>query len=199
MNAAAPLVRQLALGPMDNFTYLIADPTGGDAAVVDPGWDVAAILSAAAEAGCRIEKILLTHAHGDHAQEAPQLARRTGAAIHLHEKERSLLPPDLPLVATAEGSTIALGSLAIRCLHTPGHTPGSQCFLLGEHLFTGDTLFVDDCGRVDLPGSSPAQMVASLHRLAELPPQTIVWPGHDYGPTPSSTIGRQRVTNPEMR
>ena len=109
------------------------------------------------------------------------------------------LPASLHIVPTTDGTKSPLGTTEIVCLHTPGHTPGSQCFLTGDAVITGDTLFVDECGRVDLPGSSPRQMVESLQKLARLDPGLTVYPGHDYGPTRTSTIAQQRVSNPYLR
>ncbi len=195
---STPVIEQLAVGPMMNFAYLLGDAEAKVCAVIDPGWEAERIRAAAERAGWQIEKILLTHGHYDHAGETlTQIARETGAPVVVHEAERGEVSEGIETITTQEGSTIPLGSFTIRCLHTPGHSPGSQCFLVGNALFTGDTLFAGNCGRVDLPGGDPKAMFASLKRLAELPPETVVYPGHDYGGA-RSTIGDERTNNPYM-
>jgi hydroxyacylglutathione hydrolase len=191
-------IEQLAVGPMMNFAYLIGDDEAKVCAIVDPGWDAEAIADAARRKGWRIEAILLTHTHFDHVGALEALAARTGAPIYAHREEIGELAGSA-VKATEEGTTISVGHIAITCMHTPGHTPGSQCFVAGGAIFTGDTLFVDGCGRVDLPGSDPAKMVASLARLAALDPAIVVYPGHDYGGAPKATVGELLRSNPYLR
>lgn len=191
-------VIQLPVGQMMNFAYLIGVKGGGVCAVVDPGWDINSIAAEAKAQGWKIEKILLTHAHFDHANGARDLSKDTGAPVYVHDEEIDEIPRDVKTVATSDGTVTDIGGLKIKCIHTPGHTRGSQCFLANGSLFTGDTLFVDGCGRVDLPGSDPKQMLESLKRLSHLDSQTTVYPGHDYGPNPASTIGEQIKTNPYL-
>lgn len=194
----AAAIVQIPVGPMANFAYLIGDDASRDCAAVDPGWDAPGILRAAEGRGWRITKILLTHNHFDHAGAAEELAGLTGAEVFIHRADAGEMSTGIALHPTEEGSVIEIGGEGILCLHTPGHTPGSQCFLVGRALITGDALFVDNCGRVDLPGSSPSDMLASLARLARLDPEIVVYPGHDYGPAPTSTIGEQQKSNPCM-
>lgn len=182
---------------MLNLAYVVGDADSGTCAVIDPGWDSKAILRAADGEGLRVEKILLTHAHFDHVGALMEIASETGAPVYVHASEAAELGGDLDARPTEDGTEIEIGSLKAKCLHTPGHTPGSQCFLVDGNIFTGDTLFVDGCGRVDLPGSNPKEMLASLRRLAGLDPAITVWPGHDYG-GPSSTIGTLVETNPYL-
>lgn len=187
---------QLPIGPMMNYAYLIGDENTSSCAAVDPSWDANAIKLAAKDAGWKIEKILLTHTHFDHANALEALASATGAKVYVHREELGEIPRGIDAHATEDGTIIEIGSVKIECLHTPGHTPGSQCFMVGKALISGDTLFVDGCGRVDLPGSDPKKMLNSLKRLAALNSDIIIYPGHDYGSSPTSTIGNQRGQNP---
>ncbi|HPM41499.1 MAG TPA: MBL fold metallo-hydrolase [bacterium] len=192
------MIKQIPIGPMENFAYLIGDEAAKVCAAIDPAWNAQEIIEAARDSGWKIEKILLTHSHFDHTNALEALANLTGAEIYAHALDAKDLPASLAVEETRDGTEIAVGGIAVRCIHTPGHTPGSQCFFAEGSVVTGDTLFVDNCGRVDLPGSSPADMMASLKRLSSLDPSTVVYPGHDYGPTPTSTIGRQLSNNPYL-
>lgn len=190
------MIQKISVGPMGNAAYLVGDSSTSLCAAIDPAWNAQEFLRAASAAGWKIAAILLTHSHFDHANAAPALATATGANVYVHRADLPDLPGDMTILTTEEGSYVRVGELDVQCLHTPGHTPGSQCFLVGDALFTGDTLFVDGCGRVDLPGSSPRDMVASLKRLASLDPAITIHPGHDYGPAPTATIGEQLKSNP---
>ncbi len=191
-------VKQIAVGPMMNFAYLTGPMKGDGVILIDPSWDAKKLIGAAEEAGRRIEAILLTHGHFDHANALEDVTKRIAVPVYVHEAEAKEIPTALDIRTTREGSAIEAAGVTITCLHTPGHTPGSQCFLIGNALFTGDTLFVDGCGRVDLEGGDPEAMVRSLVRLGELPGNTIVYPGHDYGGTKVTTIEEQRQNNPYM-
>jgi hydroxyacylglutathione hydrolase len=201
MTEPAAYFKQLALGPMANFVYLIGDPGTKEAAVIDPAWDVSAILEEARKDGMEIRHILATHGHPDHINAVQDLARRTGARVYLHEQEMPWEEEwDAPVHRTRDGERIKIGNLEVTCLHTPGHSPGSQCFLAGSWLFSGDTLFVGACGRTDLPGGDPRQLYESLRKLADtLPGQTVVCPGHDYGGAPNSTLSEQKENNPFLQ
>lgn len=200
------LIQQIAVGPMANFSYLIADATRKVAAYVDPGWEAAKVVGpngAAAKNGWAIEKILLTHTHFDHIQDLRAAWELTKAPVFVHALEIGAVAEAGGAMsgaahAIASEEIIHIGDVAVKCLHTPGHTPGMICFYAAPHLITGDMLFVDGCGRVDLPGSDPEKMFESLRRLSQLPDDTIIYPGHDYGPTPTSTIGAQKKTNPYL-
>lgn len=202
MNEQKPFsIHARELGPMENFVYLIHDHASGRAAVVDPAWDVPAILRLAEEQGARITDVLLTHSHHDHVNGVKDLLEATDAELHLLKAEAGFWGshPDLPTLHHG-GDVIRFGRTPIEVLHTPGHTPGSACYRLGEELITGDTLFVYGCGRCDLKGGDPEQMFDTLRRLAEeLPPATVVRPGHDYGVTPTSSIEEQTRGNPFMQ
>ncbi|HUY17597.1 MAG TPA: MBL fold metallo-hydrolase [Candidatus Binataceae bacterium] len=207
-------LRQAQIGPMANFVYLIGDPATRAAAVVDPAWDVDQILALAAADGYRIEHILITHYHPDHLggelfghqiQGTAELLNRIKAKVHLHKLEAAGAKQvaglsDSDIEKMDSGDTIKLGELELKFIHTPGHTPGSQCFLVEGNLVSGDTLFVNSCGRVDLPGSDPEQMYYSLnHTLRNLDDATVVYPGHAYAPAASTTIGAQKRSNLYMR
>jgi len=182
---------QIKVGYMENFSYIVGDEATRLAAVVDPGFDVERILELSERSGLKIKYIILTHEHMDHAQGGGELADKTGAKIVAHEKVA--LKKD---VAVRDGDVLNLGGLKIDVIHTPGHTPGSICLLVDKKLITGDTLFVGGCGRVDLPGGSAEELYHSLFdRLMMLEEDVAVYPGHDYGPKPYSTIGYEKKTN----
>lgn len=197
---------QIEVGQMQNFNYVVGCPATGSAALVDPAWDVARVLSLAAAAGLSVGKILVTHTHHDHVEGVAQAWRATGATIHVHaleeERLRARLEADDAAGAVVspigDDQVIDVGQLRIRTLHTPGHTPGATCYLVPGGVITGDTLFVGRCGRTDFPGSDPEAMYGSLRRLAALPDETVVYPGHNYADRPTSTIARERVENTHM-
>ena len=190
------ILRQLELGPMANFIYLVGDSETKACAVIDPGWGVNEIIRTAEKEELTISAILLTHTHFDHATGAKSLSKKTSAKLYVHHLES--LGSD-NATSIDDGDVIHVGNLDIKCLHTPGHTPGSICFVLDDMIFTGDTLFVDAIGRTDLEGSDPEAMFKSLTRLASLPDKMIVYPGHDYGSEKTSTIGEQKKRNPYMK
>jgi hydroxyacylglutathione hydrolase len=207
-------LRQAQIGPMANFVYLIGDPATRKAAVVDPAWDIDAICDLAAREGYDIDRILITHYHQDHlggdmmgfhVQGTAEMLARIAVKVYVNKQEaegarRVAGLSDSDLVKVDAGDTIKIGNVEVKFLHTPGHTPGSQCFLAAGNLVSGDTLFVGSCGRVDLPGSNPEQMYYSLnHTLKNLDDSTVVYPGHAYAPEPSTTIGEQKRRNMYMR
>ena len=194
-------VRQLKLGPMDNFVYLIGADDDPQTAIVDAAWDVDAALRVAEEDGRALTHALVSHHHFDHVNGLPGLLARHGLRVHAHGADVPQLAPELRSEVTAVrgGDAVEVGPLRIRALHTPGHTPGSTCWQVeGEQggLFSGDTVFVNACGRCDLAGGDPAQMWESLRRIAQLDPGLKLYPGHDYGDVPVSTIQRERERNP---
>ena len=193
--------QQLELGPMQNYVYLIGDPASHQAVVVDPGWEIPRVLETLARDGYRLTAAIATHHHFDHVMGLPELLQASPVPVYVHGADA----PELGgvkahLKPVTDGATVRIGAFEAKLLHTPGHTPGSQCLLVDGRLLTGDTLFIGACGRWDLPGGDPVQLHASLtQRLAALPEETVVYPGHNYAPQPSSTIGEQRRTNPFMR
>jgi hydroxyacylglutathione hydrolase len=207
-------LRQAQLGPMANFVYLIGDPETHKAAVVDPAWDIEALLDYAEREGYEIDKVLITHYHQDHlggsmmGQKIPgaaDLLDRIKVKVYVNKEEaegakRVAGLGDSDIVKVEAGDVFKVGNLEVKFIHTPGHTPGSQCFLVNGNLISGDTLFVNSCGRVDLPGSDPAAMYHSLNNvLRNLDESTVVYPGHAYAPESSTTIGEQKRHNMYMR
>jgi hydroxyacylglutathione hydrolase len=191
------IVRQLEVGFMDNFSYLVGCETSRQAMVIDPAGDAQAIVALAGSLGLTIVLIVNTHGHGDHTAGNAGLKALTGAQIVIHELDADGYPSaDRRL---SEETSLQLGDISFDVLHTPGHTPGGICLYAEGHLFTGDTLFVGDSGRTDLKGGHRPTLGASIRRLMRLPEETIVWPGHDYGPTPSSTLGWEKRHNVNAR
>ena len=206
-------LKQMELGPMQNFVYLLGDPVTRECVVVDPAWEIDTIVDTAAADGMTITGALVTHAHQDHVGGSlaswgmpgripgvEELLARVPAKVHVHKAEREFLPGlGSDLVKVDNHDTLNVGRITVRFLHTPGHTPGSQCFLVDGRVISGDTLFIGSCGRTDLPGSDPAEMYTSLtQRLAALPDDTVLLPGHNYGGD-ASTIGREKRQNRFMQ
>jgi hydroxyacylglutathione hydrolase len=194
-------LKQLELGPMANYVYVVGDANSREAAVVDPAWDIDRIVEVAEENGLTITKILITHSHFDHINGVEGLLNRTKAKVYINKAEAEFMKAVWPdLVKVDSGDTTRVGDVEITFLHTPGHTPGSQCFLVQNHLISGDTLFIGACGRCDLPGSNPEDMYYSLtQRLAKLDDRTIVFPGHNYAARPYSTIADEKRFNPYLQ
>ncbi len=201
MPETAPhVIHALELGPMENFVYLIEDRASGRAAVVDPAWDVPAVLALAAEHGVQITDILLTHSHHDHINGIGEVLQHHDAQLHLLKEEARFWGSylDIPTLHHG-GDRIALGATSIEVLHTPGHTPGSACYRIGDQLISGDTLFVFGCGRCDLRGGDPEQMYQTLNDMQQkLPAQTLILPGHNYAEKSTSTLAEQIDGNPFM-
>lgn len=181
---------QWRLGPMANFVYLFAN--GNEGFLVDPAFEVPRLLREVETRGARITHILATHGHPDHIQGIEPVKRATGARVAGHESA------DHPLdVKLHDGEVLSIAGMRVEVIHTPGHRFDSVCYLVdGTHIVTGDTLFVGECGRVDLPGSDVRAMHHTLLvKLAALPGELIVCSGHDYGPKPLSTLAEERRTN----
>jgi hydroxyacylglutathione hydrolase len=187
-----PAVLQIKVGQMANFTYIVADEENGEAAIIDPSWDLDKIFQTLKKNNWRAKYIINTHTHFDHVIGNEQVAELTAAKIVQHKN--SQLEKD---IAVSDGDTIEIGHIRLRVLYTPGHSKDSICLILDDQfILTGDTLFVGNCGRVDLPGSDAKEMYDSLfNRLAKLDENLVVYPGHNYGPTSMSTIGHEKKTN----
>jgi len=187
------IIKQMAIGYMDNFSYLIGCENTRQALVIDPGPNVDQIVSVAQKEDLIIVTIVNTHGHGDHTAGNAALKSRTGARVIIHERDGDRYP-DADVLLSSE-KTLQLGDISLDVIPTPGHTPGGICLHAQGNLFTGDTLFVGDSGRTDLAGGDRSTLGKSIRRLMELPDDTVVWPGHDYGPSPSSTIGWEKRNN----
>jgi hydroxyacylglutathione hydrolase len=185
------IVDQVRVGPLLNFSYLVSAREGGDAFVVDPSYGVEPLLQAIDRRSAKVRFVLNTHSHEDHIVGNPEVVARTGAKVVAHRNV-----PFRPDRAVDEGDAIEVAGLRAEVLFTPGHTQDSVLFLFPGHVATGDTLFVGECGRTDLPGGDPSQMFDSLlGRLVKLDDALVVLPGHDYGVSPTSTIGREKREN----
>ena len=186
-------VKQIPVGEMDVFSYLIGCEKTKKGMVIDPGGDEKIIILEAVEAGLEIKYIFNTHNHWDHTAGNARLKESTGASIVMHKLDaESYGKADIIL---DKEKNFQLGKIIFDVIHTPGHSPGGICLYAEGQLFTGDTLFVGDSGRTDLPGGDRPTLGASIRRLMEFPDDTIVWPGHDYGPMTRSTIGWEKSHN----
>ncbi len=197
-------VRQMTYGPMKNFIHLVGAAGAAEVAVVDPAWNVPALLQEVSREGKSVAAVFLTHSHEDHLNGVPELLKTHDVPVYAQWAEIDFNPRLKDFVGALKpvgaGERVKVGPLEVTFLHTPGHTPGSQCLSCAGALFTGDTLFVDHCGRCDLPGSDVGQMFDSLHRvLGTLPNETKIYPGHDYGAVPVSTLERERKSNPYLQ
>jgi hydroxyacylglutathione hydrolase len=210
---------QIAVGQMANLAYLVGSRTTREALIVDPAWSVDALLDRAEADGMKVTGALVTHYHQDHVggsifgmeiEGVDRLLARHPVPLYVNEHEaegtkKVTGASESDLARMRGGDAIELGPITVRLLHTPGHTPGSQCFLVEEaghpaRLVSGDTLFLGSCGRVDLPGSDPEAMYRSLNEtLKRLPDETLLYPGHLYSTNAWDTLGNEKRTNPFLR
>ena len=185
------IFRQVPVGTFQNFSYIIGDEETKSAALVDPAWEVDNLLAMCEGLSLKVTRVINTHSHHDHVEGNEAVAIRTGAKVVMHEKS-----PVRKDIAVKDGDVIEVGSLKVKVIYTPGHCPDHICLLVDGKLLTGDTLFVGECGRTDLAGGNPADMYASLmKKILPLDDSIEVYPGHDYGNKPSSTIGYERKNN----
>lgn len=197
-----PWIRQLQLGPAKNFIYLVGAPSGREAFVVDPAWDVPAILTALEGEERKLTGVILTHHHHDHVNGVPQILERLDVPVFAQRTELEFAPQVFAgyrgaLRPVAADEQITLAGIDVTCLATPGHTPGAHCLHCGGAVITGDTLFVNACGRCDFEGGDVKAMYRSLYEvLGRLPGETEVFAGHDYGDVKVSTLSRERAQNP---
>ena len=207
------IVEQIQIGPMQNFAYLIGDKATREVVVVDPAWDIDGLFNFIDEREYQLTGALVTHYHPDHCggsfghnvvEGVAALLERQSVPIYANEHEVAGVQKVTGVSATdlksvSSGDKLAVGDIEVEFLHTPGHTPGSQCFRVKHTLISGDTLFIDGCGRVDLPGSNSEDMFRSLQKLAELPDETILLPGHNYSARGHATMAETKKTNAYMR
>ncbi len=198
---------------MQNFAYIVGSRSSREVAVVDPAWDIAGLLDVINERRYELVAALVTHYHPDHCggsfgnnnvNGVAELLETNPVRIYTNKVEAEGLKKvtgisDNDMKKVESGDKLKIGNIEVEFLHTPGHTPGSQCFMVKQTLVSGDTLFIDGCGRVDLPGSSSEDMFHSLQKLATLPDDTLLLPGHNYGQVPSATLEETKRINTYMR
>lgn len=187
------LIEQIVVGEYKNFAYIVADLESKEAAVFDPAWDLPKILDIIAKKSLRVQYIINTHSHMDHIEGNPKLKAATGAAIIM--SSRSLAKKD---IGVQDGQELQLGrNVKLRFIQTPGHSPDSICIIVNDDLalITGDTFFIGECGRVDLPGGSASELYDSFEKIRKLNPNLVVYPGHDYGAKPHTTLAEQLHDN----
>lgn len=208
-------IEQMPVGRMAVFCYIVACSKTKEALVIDPGGNEEQVVKRIEKKGLNLKYIVNTHVHGDHTCGNAKVKELTGAQLIVHEADNQFLisgvlngmsrqmgfTPSPPAdITVKDGDKIEIGEVSLTVIHTPGHSPGGICLLGQGNLFTGDTLFVGGIGRTDLTGADHNQFMQSIkEKLLNLPDETVVWPGHDYGPNPSSTIGLEKIANPWLR
>ncbi len=184
----------MKVGDQHNFVYLLVDEPSGEAMAIDSGWEVDPIVSVARSENLDVKYAIATHHHSDHASTLWQLGRMLEAKVVAYKDS-----PILCDMAVGNGDALKIGEREARIFHTPGHTEDSICIYDGEHLFTGDTLLIGNCGRIDLAGGSPRKMYESLHSvILNFPPETVVYPGHDCGEVPFRKLSVEARLNPVL-
>lgn len=198
---------------MRNHVYVVGDAVTRQVVVVDPAYDVQGLLRWVEASGARLVGIVATHYHADHVggeifgeriEGVRELLELVDVPVHVQKPEVPWVSemtgtPVSSLVAHSDDDVLELGDVRLRLLHTPGHTPGSQCVVVEGNVISGDTLFLEGCGRTDLPGADPEDMYASLQRLAALPGHFSLWPGHHYSPARSAPLQQVRHANPVLQ
>jgi|TARA_B100001093_G_C26665933_1_gene944003 glyoxylase-like metal-dependent hydrolase (beta-lactamase superfamily II) len=206
-------LEQILVGPMENFVYLIGSKSTREVAIIDPAWDINGLLEHIQKRDLKLSAVLVTHYHPDHVgggmgghsiEGLAELLEKESVKTYVNKLEADGLKKvtglsDIDMNEVDSGDHLKIGNNDIEFLHTPGHTPGSQCFKVNNNLISGDTLFVQGCGRVDLPGSNSEDMFHSLRKLSKLPDETIIYPGHNYGPIESETLEKVKEINSYLR
>ena len=192
---------QIPNGPMANFQYFLGDAAAKEIAVVDPAWDVDLLRSEAKKAGYKIVSVFLTHGHHDHVNGLDDLLSTHDVPVYISCHEYPLYMPRCKNLHKIEDhAKLKIGKVEFEFIATPGHSPGCHLIRHGDTVVCGDTIFIDGCGRCDLPGSDPKAQYKSLYEIVmKLPDSTVLYPGHDYGPTPYATVGEQKKTNPYLQ
>ena len=206
------ITKQFKLSTMDTFCYMAGDESTKTCALIDPAFDTKRILAEVKNKGYIVTHVINTHGHSDHSAGNSVVMEATNAKLLIHRQDAAMLGKFLnrtfsrvlggkgslkPNVLLEDEDEIKIGNEVLKVLHTPGHTRGGICLYTEGHIFTGDTLFVGAVGRTDLPGGSLKTLIQSIHeKIYTLPPETVVWPGHDYGVTPCSTVSMEKKTNP---
>ncbi|MCP4051409.1 MAG: MBL fold metallo-hydrolase [bacterium] len=192
--------KQMEIGLMNNYVYFIGDKSTGETAVVDPAWNTDTIKNEAEKAGYKITAVLLTHGHYDHSNAVKELTDNSDIPVYVSKHELPLYKPaDDNIKDVEHNDIINIGNIEIKCIHTPGHSTGCVCYLASNILLTGDTLFIDGCGRCDLPGGDAEEMkITMANKIKPLSDDLIVYPGHNYNSKSSDTLGNQKKTNPSL-
>lgn len=197
------LIKQMEVGPMENFIYFIGDRNKKEVVVIDPAWDVSSLISQAKEDELKIKGILVTHGHFDHTNGVEELLKTYDIPVFINSQEADFFKfkwGSENVKKVSSGDKVNVGDLEIELIHTPGHTPGSQCFLINNNLIAGDTLFINGCGRCDLPGGNVEQMFDTIYnKLMKMDKNTIIFPGHNYAQKSSDSLENQLKTNPYMQ
>jgi len=207
------IIEQIQIGPMENFTYIVGSRSTREVVIVDPAWDIEGLMKHLEERDYTLCGALVTHYHPDHCGGSmgghnidgiAELLETNPVRIYAHKEESEGLKKvtgvsDNDIIRVESGDKLSVGDVEVEFLHTPGHTPGSQCFRIKNTLVSGDTLFINGCGRVDLPGSNSEDMYRSLQKLADLPEETLLLPGHNYGHVPNATMGETKTQNAYLR
>lgn len=182
---------------MQNFQYFAGDSRTKEVAIVDPAWDAEYLYAEAKKDDCKIVSIFLTHGHYDHANAVTEILSKHNIPVYISKHEPAFhKPKHKNIVEIENGEIIKVGGIEFECILTPGHTRGSTCYRHNDALLTGDTLFIDGCGRCDLPGGNAREMYNSLYNIImKLPDSTVIYSGHDYGSTPFATLGSLKKTN----
>ena len=206
-------LEQILVGPMENFVYLIGSKRTREVALIDPAWNIDGLLNHIQERDLKLCSVLVTHYHPDHVgggmgghsiEGLAELLEKEPVKTYVNKIEAEGLKKvtglsDIDMNEVDSGDHLKIGDNDIEFLHTPGHTPGSQCFKVNNSLISGDTLFIQGCGRVDLPGSNSEDMFHSLRKLSKLPDETIIYPGHNYGPKESESLEKVKEINSYLR
>ncbi len=195
------ILQQMEIGPLQNFIYFIGDPLTREIAVVDPAWDVKYLRREAKKHNYKITHIFLTHGHPDHVNGLEEMLSHHDIPVYISKHEADFYMPRCKNLHKVEDQEkLKVGAVEFTCILAPGHTPGCQCFKHDDVLISGDAVFIDGCGRCDLPGGDARVMYNTLHNIImELPDSTIIYPGHNYGPTPYATLRSQKQTNPYLQ